>query len=279
MNENKKLIFYNNFHNGDIHASRQFVKDIISKINPKETEYHHVNSSTILMDIDLNHVKNKYNESNDLFVEDDDNIIINTWFHIKYGHKYHQCTIEALYYNFDIIYKKLGIKLEPIEYYIPEIDYKKFNVSNIDNFFKKKEFDKYIFLSNGEVRSFQSTNENMDIVVDELSENENHMIIISNESSVNKPNVILSKNIIGSDGTDDLNENSYITTKCDVIIGRESGPYFFSYVKENTKSDINQTIIVSSNVSPFLDKKYFNTNKKMYHYSSFRNIKEIKNII
>ena len=57
---NKKLIFYNNFHNGDIHVSRDFVKDIVSKINFSEAIYYHENSYTILKDIEVKHVKEKY---------------------------------------------------------------------------------------------------------------------------------------------------------------------------------------------------------------------------
>jgi len=275
----KKLIFYNHFHNGDIHSARNFVKDIMSKIEYSETIYYHENSFTILKDIDLKHIRDKYPTS-ELFIENDNEIIINTWFHTQHGHRLHQCTLEALYYNFNIIYNKLNIKLEPIEYYIPTIDYNKFKIENIDNFFKDRKYKKYVYMANGPIRSFQSMEENMDRVIGEISKNKDNLIIIANDSSFKDTNVIESKDIIGSEGIDDLNENSYLTTKCDVIIGRESGPYFFSYVKENTSSDLYQKIIVSTNIRPFLGERYYNPNKKVVHISGFLNkIDEIKKMI
>lgn len=277
--ESKKLIFYNHFHNGDIHSARNFVKDIMSKIEYSETIYYHENSSTILKDIYLKHIKDKYPTS-ELFIENDNEIIINTWFHTQHGHRHHQCTLEALYYNFTIIYKNLDIKLEPIEYYIPTVDYNKFKIENIDNFFNDRKYKKYVYMANGPIRSFQSMEENMDRVIGEISKNKDNLIIIANDSNFKDTNVIESKDIIGSKGIDDLNENSYLTTKCDVIIGRESGPYFFSYVKENTSSDLYQRIIVSSNVMPFLGEKYYNSNKDIFHISGFINkIDQIKKMI
>lgn len=51
----KKLVFYNHFHNGDIHVSRSFVNFIVSKLKSKEIEfsYVHKNSKDLLSDNDL----------------------------------------------------------------------------------------------------------------------------------------------------------------------------------------------------------------------------------
>jgi hypothetical protein len=40
----KNLIFFNYFHNGDIHVSREFVKDILNKTNFNNHIYYHHNS-------------------------------------------------------------------------------------------------------------------------------------------------------------------------------------------------------------------------------------------
>lgn len=265
--------------------SREFVKDIMKKLSPEETYYYHPNSSSILKDIDLIHVKEKY-ESNKLIEKKGDVVIINTWFHTEHGHRLYQCSIEALYYNFTIIYKELGIKLEPIEYYIPSIDYSKFNISPIDEFMKSDK--KYIYVSNGDVHSEQAHPESMEPLIQALSKNKNYTIILTNDLVWNTneihanfdDNVIMSKDIIKSDGKDDLNENSYISTKCDVVIGRESGPYSFAHVKENTSSDKKQIFIVSSYIRPFFYPSYYNENKKLYHTNNFAvNIEAIKSLL
>jgi hypothetical protein len=56
---------------------------------------------------------------------------------------------------------------------------------------------------------------------------------ISNKSNVEKKNVVYVSDLLGECGGCDLNEISYLSTKCDVSIGRYSGPHTFTYVKEN----------------------------------------------
>jgi len=263
----KKIIFFNYFHNGDIHSSRLFVKDIMIKLNVGTAFYYHELKDNILDDLNITKTDIKPN-NDELYYEDDDYIYINTWFHVKYGHRYHQCTIESLYYNFTIIYKNLGIELDEISKYIPKIDYSKFKIDKIDNYFNDLKYEKYIFISNGDIKSFQSDPSNMDFIIDYLSENDKYLVIISNESNIIKNNVISSKIIIGYELDNDLNENSYISTKCDIIIGRESGPYFFSYVVENVISEKEQIIIQISYVKPFLNENYYNKQKNMYRLNN-----------
>ena len=45
-------------------------------------------------------------------------------------------------------------------------------------------------------------------------------------------NTFYTRDIINYDGCD-LNENSYLSTKCDIIIGRASGPHAFAGVYDN----------------------------------------------
>ena len=268
--ENKNLVFFNYFHNGDVHSGREFVKDIIKKTGYESVFFYHKLKSSILKDINLKEILLDDTIDNDkLIYEDIENIYINTWFHVKYGHSRYQCTLEALYYNFTIIYDYLKIKLESISYYIPSIDYFKYNIKKIDDFFDGSKYDKYIYVSNGEIESFQSDPISLDEPIYLLSKiYKNCLFILSNKSIIKSDNIILSKDIIGSNGEGDLNENSYITTKCDIIIGRESGPYFFSYVKENVTGDKKQFIIPMCHVNPFINFKYYNENKKQIWINS-----------
>jgi len=75
-----ELIFYNNYHNGDIHLSRNFVKDIIKKTNYDKYSYIHNNSSTILKDINnLTYIKaSKELYDRVLIYNDTDHTYINT---------------------------------------------------------------------------------------------------------------------------------------------------------------------------------------------------------
>ena len=47
----KNVVFYNNYHNGDIHYSREFIKFFINNIHSKNYYYIHPNDPRILLDV------------------------------------------------------------------------------------------------------------------------------------------------------------------------------------------------------------------------------------
>ena len=167
----KDIIFYNNLHNGDIHISRTFVQDIIEKTNLPSTYIHH-NYPNLLRTENVTEKDGQYISDSKLIFESENHIYINTWYNINYGHKYYGCTIEALYYNFDIIYKYLKIPLESIENYIPYINFSKLPnevLSPIDDFFSDKKYDKYVFVSSGPTMSGQSDNKELSGIINNMS--------------------------------------------------------------------------------------------------------------
>ena len=70
-------------------------------------------------------------------------------------------------------------------------------------------------------------------LIEKLSDNYPHIdFILTEKSNIVKNNVLHTSDIIMTSGCD-LNEISYLSTKCDIIVGRASGPYCFTHVKEN----------------------------------------------
>lgn len=286
----KNLIFFNYYNNGDIHVSREFIKDILNKTNFNNPTYFHKNSFKILQDININYnnILTTNFDNNKLFYDDSNNIYINTWFHHNFGHKFYKCTLESLYYNFTEIYKFLNIKLEDISFYIPKIDFSKFNVLHVDCFFDNNDYDNYVFISNGNTLSSQSNNMNLNYNVYDLSKRYKKSLFILTEKMSGYEflksecdNVILSKDIIKSTEFD-LNENSYLSTKCDIIIGRNSGPYIFSMVVENVLTNKKQDIIDISrfpDLSSFLNESYYNKNKKLHKLHSMYMIEAVDKIL
>ena len=57
--------------------------------------------------------------------------------------------------------------------------------------------------------------------------------IVSNKTHVNANNVFMASDILGDCGGCDLNEISYLSQSCAVIMGRYSGPHTFTYIKQN----------------------------------------------
>ena len=81
-----------------------------------------------------------------------------------------------------------------------------------------------------------------DIIENLSNEYKEINFLVTNDSLISNDNVFYTKNIIGLEK--DLFEISYLSTFCDVIIGRSSGPHSFSYIKDNffNKKKINISI-------------------------------------
>jgi len=256
------------------------IKDI-SKIHPDTNFfYYHKNPPECILDIEnLQHIPYNEMKTGDIhrirFYAEGDDIYINTWIgcwkiscvndmmvHPQNEFRYIEvepggCTIsgnEVLYQDtYDDMLNYFGIKLElpSTNECIPRIDYSHYHIKEIDKHIEetKDKFRKRIFISNGITLSGQSLNFNFDqIIYDVAPLYPDCAFYMTSEVPYSQellPNVYNTRNIIGYDGCD-LNENSYLSTKCDYIVGRASGPFAFSLVQENYM-DKNKTICVISN--------------------------------
>ena len=239
------LYFYNFWHNGDVHYSREFVKDIISKTKFDNYFYAHNNKFGLLKDIEkLKEIEfdligdNKLNTLN-CFKKNDD-IFVNTWVgqmnmkYLTYG-----ININSNYMIYNDIYKFLNIDLGDIKNYIPQINFNYANKKNIDLFFENK--SKNILICNGKICSNQSTQQNFEPIIFKLAENFSNFnfIFTDNSDKIYANNIFYTDDIIGIDilKKTDLLEVSYLSTFCDIIIGKESGPFAFSTIEKNLMND------------------------------------------
>jgi hypothetical protein len=278
----KNIVFYNQFHNGDIHVSRTFIKDISERLNVK-IYYHHGASFNILKDLNIiqsNDYSNKHFKA-DLILQDDDNIYFNTWYNIySQAYRKYNISLKTLYENFKILYDFLKLEMYDLSYYIPEINFKAYDIDNIDNFFKSTKFKFFVYVSNGLTLSGQSVNFDFDIIIEKLANDfPNILFILSNESKIVKNNTIMSKDIILSK-ENDLNENAYISTFCDIIIGRYSGTYTFSIIKENILSEkIQKLLCICNQNANFGMENIININKKIININCNSSLDDIYNRI
>ena len=92
---------------------------------------------------------------------------------------------------------------------------------------------KSLLVCNNVVLSGQSPNFDFDLIIDYLSNIFNDFLfIMTNDTKLSKLNVISADSIIGNK-INNLLEISYLSTKCDIIMGRPSGPYIFTLIKDN----------------------------------------------
>jgi hypothetical protein len=239
-----KISFYNGWHNGDLHVSRTFIKYIMDNFEATSYSYYHSCSTKILQDIDnlkqLPFEELQISSSNkDGYFKRGNNCYINTWY-ASYNYRYlkgRDLTMFCLYDVFKRTMKELFNHEIPndIIKFFAKIDYTKYDIKPIDDFILK-DSRKKVLICNNNVESAQSINFNFDPIIDELSllfpDTLFLMTNILTNNILIRPNVIYCSNIVPQ-VNNNLNEISYLSRFCDIIVGRYSGAQTFSGVYEN----------------------------------------------
>jgi len=279
--EKETIVLYNYYNYGDIHLSRMLIKGLSEKFKIKF--YHKLNHGLFedMVEIEehsLSNLKGANPSKSDL-----GNKVVNTWigqydFTYLNSSKCKGCCMETYSLFIKDVLSFYNIEMKDHEYYLPSIDYKKLSdfdaiTSSIDSVIGN--YEKVIFISNGDVMSNQSTNFDFTPIIKNLaSKFPNYIFLITNDIDNKLPNVVYTGNI--TNRKQDLLYLSYFSTLSNVIIGRSSGPYTFSLVKENLL-DENKTLIGFTNIEA---ESYFYENKKCkFLWSKDYDINNIENII
>lgn len=267
----KTIKLYNHFHNGDIFFSRILIKLLIKNFN---IEFYHNMKSPLLPDIEnlkeSTGIPKNFPLQNSILEQD----VVNTWigqknmFFLRKVNVNQGCSFE----NYMTLCKEItdhyGIKINNHEDILPEINYDV--LPNIEKLKKtinelKINFKKIILISNGNVNSGQSSNFDFSKIILKLSQdNPNKLFLTTKDTDItNQPNIIHTSKLTNVEP--DLLYISYISTKSDIIIGRASGPYCFSQVKENILNP-NKTFIAFSH--SYDEAKYFGLQKSKFIWSN-----------
>jgi hypothetical protein len=175
-------------------------------------------------------------------IVNDDIVFINTWVgaYFDMGLKHtNECTLRFLYEIYRGIYHTVSdlfdvqIKLESIDKYFPLCNYSKLDVCNIDNWLNQNT-QKKVLISNGPCHSGQCDfNGDMVEIINLMAEQRKDLIFIVTQKIKNDHDNVVCTSDITKIADFDLNEISYLSTHCDIIIGRNSGPLCFCSTKEN----------------------------------------------
>ncbi len=236
-----KLIFYCHYGAGDIFESREFVKDWMELFEAKEYYYAHGKKPNILLDIpELGYMEvTPEMDMRKPYVYNNNTMMINTWIgrDSRYVLPGIGCVVEMHYQmHMDMRhYMLLPLLRKPILDYIPDIDYSKYWLAGIEDFMWDTIGKRKVYVSNGPVQSNQADNFDFNPALDIISNLYPDTIFILTQKMglQNKENVFYTEDIIQSPYLFDLNECSYLSTFCDTIIGRNSGPHVFAQVKRN----------------------------------------------
>jgi hypothetical protein len=188
------------------------------------------------------------------------NLFINTW--VLAGHwiknyrkERNMCPLDTQYW-IDNNYRKYtelvnilneqGIKCRQLNLdkltYIPSINYKVYDINGVDEFVKNTP-ERKILICNGQVNSGQIFNFTLDNLINKIVSFKNIKVITTVRTNI--PGVLYTGDIIQAEGGD-LNEISYLSKFCDIIIGRGSGPFCFCETKDNYFDDKKRFIAITN---------------------------------
>ena len=234
-----KVNLYNDFHNGDIFYSRIIIEQLLK--NGFEVSYNHGMNPKILSDygdiyggplnpsIHISRGGNNFEQN-----------IINTWIgkeDAKYV-KVDACSFRGYLPLAKDVFDHYGIKYDNEEELLPVVRFEnlpKEQLENINDILYPfgMSYDKIIMVCNNNCLSGQSENFNFDPIIDYLSKKYNDcLFIVTNDTTITNENVVKVSLITGQVDCD-LLLISYISKVCDIIVGRASGPYCFTHIKEN----------------------------------------------
>jgi hypothetical protein len=232
----KKINLFNHCHNGDIFFSRILIN--LLKDYYDITYYHNLNTPLL---IDLDFVNEKKGIPNNLHLHQNyiEAGFINTWIgqnNMIYVRKIDDgFSLKNYMVLINELLSKLNVPIKNVEEILPFVNYDKLpNYEKIKNIFYEltKKYKKLILISNGRVESNQSYNFNFTPIIDNLAlKNPDILFLLTEKTNLNRDNIIFTCDITQT--KPDLLDISYISTFCNLIVGRSSGPYTYSLNKDN----------------------------------------------
>ena len=240
-----KFIAFNFYGNGDIAESKTFVLDLMKIFPAKEYEYLTGKSPRLLLDVPNLKVHNNFPDFIDAtipyFLDDENNLYWNTWvgrnsYYVLNGSA---CVVEKIHeMHSDMLSSFSNGKLklssaDPLDYLF-SFDYSKYEINGITEYLKGKEEQKKIYVSNGSVSSNQADNFDMSPLIINLAKMFPDILFFVTEGFENFEENIIDANALTPDYLDsNLVELSYLSTFCDLLVGRNSGAAVFAWTKFN----------------------------------------------
>jgi hypothetical protein len=253
-----KIVFFNHYHRGDIFTNRGYVVAIKESLPNFEFGYQHYNHPKLTRDISIRYEGEPvaFNKK-ERFKFENDCLYINTWMgsYKKIMKKHGGLNMSAMHEQWSIIFEEINktfnvnLKLSSKKVrYLPDIDPALLSLSNIKDYLDKNQKFKKIIICNGAPKSAQSFQYDMSQQINALADEfpEIHFICTTKISSTNK-NVLFTDDIIKDEEEEqkrapwedrvqnncDLLEISYLSQYCNLIVGKNSGPFCFCETGKN----------------------------------------------
>jgi hypothetical protein len=260
----QNIVFYNRWHNGDVFLAKGYMIRLINRLKQSNREFNfysaHVNSPKLLLDLDATHInlneKSIPAQDHHTVLVVDDTIYINTWvgaYKKFFNQQQHHSNLVTISYIWVSIYYTLQTlldirlfgdyehdKFSPIDG-VPTTIWQNYDIEPVKDFVVDK--DNLILFCNGRVRSAQTRYSNIGLMSESIialaAENPNYNFVCTEKfiNHLNLNNIFFTDDIFANVRGGDINEIAYLSTFCDVIVGKSSGPHMYCHVKENLDRD------------------------------------------
>ena len=247
-----KIVFYNSANRGDLNVSRTLVRFVTNNVPAKEYLYFCKSyEEKLLRDIKklkmmkwaksyMGHPLAPYGrwqvKNNILYV--------NTWYCAADSmfHNEHSTSMKTLCYIFRSglnAHSNVQIK-ERLLNYIPDIGFRAFEINKAKAFLEKDKRKK-VFICNCQTLSGQSENFDFTPIIKKLAKNNKDILFIITNGRIDRfENIVHVNDIVGKQKN--LNECAFVSTYCDIVVGRGSGPFTFAINKTNILKRSNKFI-------------------------------------
>jgi hypothetical protein len=249
-----KIVFFNHYHRGDLHTHKGFIAQIQNELPDINLEYLHRNPSRLTEEYGIPLMGlPEHLDHRTPFYQDVENgtLFINTWAGTDLDRlcKYRGVNMDLLIDQWTGIFETIN-KFFSVDIKIREAKESYLPVLNLD-FVEKENVDAYIgsaqrkrvLICNNVPFSSQSFADDMSKFLIPIAENNLDVdVICTNKFETTLSNIKFTSDIIKSTKDTDLLEISYLSNFCDVIVGKNSGPYVFCETYANYNNP-NKTIV------------------------------------
>jgi len=280
----KNIVFFNHFNRGDLFANSEFVKQIVKELPNVNFEYMHYQPSNITDTLGIKYTGQPIDSLNKktTIYKQGDTLYVNTWAASNWDIfcKHGGVNLDTLTDLWGKIFKainkffKSNLKIKGKKDYLSKPDYSIIDddiKKSIDSFFESSNTKK-ILICNGTPQSGQSFLYSIEDFIKEYFDNNNYTFIFTEKNvSLNHKNVTFTNDIFTPTSQSDLFEISYLSKFCDIIIGRNSGPYTYSETYYNYM-DKNKTFICFNTKNPAYEKIQESLSWNVKHLCKYKTV-------
>ena len=239
----KKLVFFNQYHNGDCFVGKGYVKALVDALPGIEFEYAHQNHPDIIKDLPvtyrpLDQLPNLSHMTRVAESENKETIYINTWVGcwqgaiFPYGEHINNQRLHAMWSKY---FEYLNVPIGDQSEYMPAIDFDQYDIKAAYDFVQQSLLtnEKIVLFCNGSANSGQSRVGDFAAVIARLAKDfpRKRFLLTSAIDGLSAPNIYLANDVLPTKSN--LNQIAYISQFSELIVGKNSGPFTWCQFRNN----------------------------------------------